>query len=190
MICIYSGLNYIIHLKQIMLRILLVTIICTLIAVSCNKGNHSKVNKSSHPDIEFYNLNCMIDLEEDHILSANGFHTFHYSNGLIKSEGNLSMGIPSGFWKFYYDNGHIQLEGNYTNGQLNGFWKAYWYNGNIREEGHYQYCEKQGFWKFYYPTINHQIHHEGNFHQGKQVNIWKSYDQSGELTCSTSFTKP
>lgn len=119
----------------------------------------------------------MVDFNEPDIIGANGFHTFLYDNGSIKSEGNLTNGIPNGFWKFFYDNGHLKTEGNYTNGQLNGFWKVYWYNGNLREEGHYQHCEKEGYWKFFYPISNNLVHYEGNFSQGKRVNNWKSYDE-------------
>ncbi len=150
--------------------------------ISCNKSSSVITNPDTCPDITYFDLDCIIEFNEPAIIGSNGFHTFLYDNGLIKSEGNLSHGVPNGFWKFYYDNGHLKTEGNYSNGQLNGFWKVYWYNGNIREEGHYQYCEKQGFWKFFYPTINHQLHYEGSYNQGKRINEWKAYDKDNKLT--------
>lgn len=165
-----------------MLRVpyLLVSISLSLL-ISCNKSTSETPKTTTCPDISYYSLDCIIDFNEPDIMGANGFHTFLYNNGQVKSEGNLSNGIPNGFWKVYYDNGHLKTEGNYSNGQLNGFWKVYWYNGNIREEGHYQYCEKQGFWKFFYPSTNQLLKHEGNFDQGKRINHWKSYNEDGKL---------
>lgn len=164
-----------------MLRIVFFLLISSQVLLSCDKNSVIQTSQPPCPDIEYFGLNCMVDLDEDDILGANGFHTFLYDNGLIKSEGNLTNGTPNGFWKFFYDNGHLKMEGNYTNGQLNGFWKVYWYNGNIREEGHYQHCERQGYWKFFYPALNNLLHHEGNYNQGKRVNQWKSYDETGTI---------
>ncbi len=168
-----------------MLRILIFSLASITSLMSCNKTSQ-KHQDTSCPDIAYFELDCMIDFNEPNIFGANGFHTFLYNNGQIKSEGNLSNGTPNGFWKFFYDNGHLKTEGNYSNGQLNGFWKVYWYNGNIREEGHYQYCEKHGFWKFFYPTTNQQPHHEGYYNQGKRINQWKSYNEYGSIVFNST----
>lgn len=156
-------------------------LLSVFILFACNKTS-STPGSIECPDISYYEIDCILDFNEPNVVNANGFHTFLYTNGQIKSEGNLTNGTPNGFWKFFYDNGHLQTEGNYSNGQLNGFWRVYWYNGNLREEGHYQYCEKQGFWKFFYPIQNNLLHHEGNYNQGKRVNQWKSYNESGVIT--------
>ncbi|MCT4666108.1 MAG: hypothetical protein N4A45_12845 [Flavobacteriales bacterium] len=128
------------------------------------------------PEVVLSGLACKKSLDEPNIENLSGFQTFYYSDGTIKSQGNLNNGILHGFWIFKSSTGQILSEGNYTNGRLDGFWKVYWENGNLREEGHYQNCLKNGFWKFYFEEKSNAVKHEGNYQNDQKNGLWKSYD--------------
>ncbi|MGB0868418.1 MAG: hypothetical protein ACPGSD_02365 [Flavobacteriales bacterium] len=162
-----------------MLKHITILLLTTLV-FSCSSSDSETEMQKPCPVIIGSGIDCLYQ-DTDFESHLNGFKSFYFSTGDIKSEGNLTQGIPNGFWKIYNENGSISREGNYTQGRLNGFWKVFWENGNIREEGNYNQCTKTGFWKYYFESKNHQVQFEGNYHSGNQTGAWKTYDSSGAL---------
>lgn len=69
-------------------------------------------------------------------------HVDYYSDGKIKSLGNLSDSLKTGDWTFYKPDGSILAKGKFVDGIAKGKWIYHDYDGNDRT---YNWNWRKGF---------------------------------------------
>lgn len=72
-----------------------------------------------------------------------------YSNGTLRSMGDLVEGYRDGVWTFYHMNGQKQTEATFIKGREEGQYTVYYENGVPLYIGHYRNGDRIGIWEFY-----------------------------------------
>lgn len=73
----------------------------------------------------------------------------YYSNGKLRTEGEMRDGKRHGKWVYYYDNGFKWSEGMFKYGQRDGYALLFYKNGLKRVRGEYKDNVAVGDWEFY-----------------------------------------
>lgn len=72
-----------------------------------------------------------------------------YSNGNLRSHGNLVDGKRQGVWIFYHPNGQKQTEADFLDGRENGYYTVYRETGVPFYRGQYANGQRIGTWEIY-----------------------------------------
>ena len=83
--------------------------------------------------------------ENQNKINPNGYNVFHYSNGVVSSEGTMRDGKPDGYWKNYYETGILKSEGNRKEYKLDSLWRFYNEEGKLLLDVNYKNGKKNGY---------------------------------------------
>ena len=96
-----------------------------------------------------------------------GNNLCEYTNGQVKSKGEIKDGKLDGKWIYWHGNGQIRSEKHYKDGKEDGK-STWWYeNGQILSEEHYKDGKKDGKWTTWYESG--QISSEEHYKEGKCI---------------------
>jgi len=107
-----------------------------------------------------------------------GNNLCNYTNGQVKSKGNIKNGKLDGKATAWYENGQIWSEELYIEGNLVDKTRySYHENGEIQSEAHYINGKLEGIGTNWY--ANGQIWSEENYKDGKKDGKWTSWYENG-----------
>jgi len=103
---------------------------------------------------------------------------FYYSNGALRSKGNLnSDGKKNGPWKFYHRNGAVRESSRWLEGKAQGQILVYYDNGVLGGEYEYEKGELQGLTTEYY--FNGLVKNTCQYKAGKKNGLLTEYTSAG-----------
>jgi hypothetical protein len=78
-----------------------------------------------------------------------GFHTYHFINGLNCSQGIIKDKKKEGLWTSWYDSGQVANKTYFANGIREGKAEFWYKNGKLNATGQYKNYMKEGEWLYY-----------------------------------------
>lgn len=139
-----------------------------------------------------------------------GYWTYYFPNGKVKSMGTYLNGKKAGVWKFYFDNGKLAQQGNFINGEPDGIWKIYYQSGNllanevyvsglleggyteladdssgnkITAKGNYFRNMRDGDWIYYVGDVTIK----GKYQNDNEIGVWEEIYNNGNLCFSGNY---
>jgi hypothetical protein len=101
------------------------------------KVKHMNTKSSICFEIDAQTINGIISLQ-DMNEPYTGNNLCNYTNGQVKSKGNIKNGKLIGKLTKWYENGQIWSEEHYKNGKKDGKWTKWYENGQIWSEEYYK----------------------------------------------------
>ncbi len=80
---------------------------------------------------------------------GNGKVKYFYSDGTLKAEGELMLGLFTGSWKSFNPDSKLISDGNFKEGLKHGNWTYYNELGIIEAKGRYEFGEPVGRWEYF-----------------------------------------
>jgi antitoxin component YwqK of YwqJK toxin-antitoxin module len=141
------------------------------------KAKHINTKYSICFEIDAQTINGIIFLQDINE-PYTGNNLCKYSNGQVKSKGNIKNGKLDGRMTFWYGNGQIWTEELYIEGNLVDKTKySYYENGEMRSEAHYINGKLEGIGTYWYE--NSQKGSEGDYKDGKKNGKWTTWYENG-----------
>lgn len=118
----------------------------------------------------------------------NGKKTFvlYHPNGKKQLEGTLvDDKIENGHYKYHYRDGSVSKEINISGTKWNGPYREYHLNGKIAEESNYKNGDREGSYTTYYN--NGKVHFKATYLNGKLEGHCEEYDRHGTLIGTSDY---
>ncbi len=136
---------------------------------------------------------------------------YHFSNGVISSQGMLRLGKPEGYWRNFYEDGTLRSEGKMHAGKTDSTWNFYNTKGTLittinfkkgLKNGHREtYNEKgeiiirESFVNDQKEGVSTQFYPDGSprintpFHHDKEDGRGFEFDQKGKIIVVFDYSK-